>query len=1206
MSKKFVYIALFIALIFVSLSSSAASETNNVNITDASEYDIDVSNAHYAEVIEETNEAQSNIENKNNINSEIWVSPDGVGDGSTQDNPSNLTYALENIKENSIIYVLDGEYTTSRTYGIDVDNIIIKSVNPDSVIFYKNYYSFFDVKANNFMLEGITFLSSRSGEDVINWYGENGTVKDCNFINLTSSAIMAYETASNLKILNSNFINNTRYKNTVYIGAPNFVIDGCKFIGHNDIGPNAVLQGGAIYCDSPNGTIINSEFYNNEASWLGGAIFYSNFVNASIINCTFFNNSAGVDGFGGDGGAIYFELSNNSNIINCTFVNNSINDGTGGAIEGYSGEYTNIINCTFIGNKCGYDSDDDEYGGAVCWDVYNGTIMNSVFINNIAENGGALNLFYAHGTTVKNCTFINNTARTLYGGAIYSKGKDTTITNCTFIENTADFGGAIFVDTHAFNNTLSDLVFINNYGRVGGAVYWWDGTKGLLNNSIFINNTGEKGGAIYIRNTNVLVNNCIIVNSSAEFGGAIYIHGDSVNTTIKDSLFINNSAITSGGASYDVGENTTYNNCDFIGNNAVYGAIYTKSLNGVITDCNFINNTAKYGGAIYVNALNYVIENSNIINNTATAYGGAIYVGSSSENTRINNVKFENNSAAEYGGAIEYLGSNGVIANSTFVNNNALYAGAIDLDCDNVTVIDSIFDSNSAEYGGSIIVFGSSSLISSEFTGDYADVGQSIYNEGELYLKDNIINSEFASIYNEGLITSPVTVVVLNNSTVYVHKGDKFNLSAVLVDDNNNRIIGGNLSLIIENQTFSSVNYTPEGEYIIEYSINKTGKFPASGSYGNGTDVSIKNGMIVTYLNADLDISIDDIYYGNSFQINVSLKDEDGNNLSDIVSVIINGKEYLVPVTNGVGSLVVSDILDANKYQANSEYNGQNHYAVSNTTFNVLPIDPELSIVVNDTDYGEDVVVDVFLDGINGTGLTGTVTVEIDGKNYTVSVTDGYGSFIISDVLNSENYTANVFFNGSIDYNGAVNSTIFDVSPVNPELSIVVNDTDYGEDVVVDVFLNGINGTGLTGTVTIELNNKNYTLSITDGYGSLIVPDALNSGNYTASVIFNGTNNYNKVISNTTFTVNKIVENITDDNETTDIDNETSTDIDEDTTPDKEDSTESASNQENYQKDSNLLSSDNINKGISMSKTGIPILALLLLLICAPLVLRKK
>lgn len=87
----------------------------------------------------------------------------------------------------------------------------------------------------------------------------------------------------------------------------------------------------------------------------------------------------------------------------------------------------------------------------------NGTIIDSKFINNIANvgSGGALNWIGNNGIILSS-DFINNTS-SYRGGAIYWPGVECKIEDSTFIGNTGAQGGAIH-----FSNNKSFINLPNN------------------------------------------------------------------------------------------------------------------------------------------------------------------------------------------------------------------------------------------------------------------------------------------------------------------------------------------------------------------------------------------------------------------------------------------------------------------------------------------------------------------------------------------------------------------------------------------------------------------------------------------------------------------------------------------------------------------------------------------------------------------------
>ena len=261
MSRKLFPIILLLVILVMSISATSAEDISSDNYTNIED--------NHPKSMEDI--GIQNTQNNETIENIIWVSPDGTGNGTSDNDSCNFEYAMNNLKENSVIYLLDGTYNLNKKYTIELDNIIIQSVNQNNVFFNKiSSFGSIIVNSNNVLISGIIIsapIPKESTGIIITWNGENGTVNNCKFINLSApsgSAIFANKNAINLKIFDSEFIDTV---DAVYIIAPNFIIDGCNFNEGNR--NTSYSEGGAIQVESVNGTISNCKFENNHAHWWG-------------------------------------------------------------------------------------------------------------------------------------------------------------------------------------------------------------------------------------------------------------------------------------------------------------------------------------------------------------------------------------------------------------------------------------------------------------------------------------------------------------------------------------------------------------------------------------------------------------------------------------------------------------------------------------------------------------------------------------------------------------------------------------------------------------------------------------------------------------------------------------------------------------------------------------------------------------------------
>ena len=193
----------------------------------------------------------------------------------------------------------------------------------------------------------------------------------------------------------------------------------------------------------------------------------------------------------------------------------------------------NIANCRFLNNQA-------ENGGAmfnngISSGQSNPMLVNCQFLNNQAENGGAMlnNGFFGESSPVlTNCTFANNVSN-FDGGAMFSNGftgeSSPVLTNCTFSNNTSgENGGAIYIlgDNGTTNSTFTNCQFFDNSAtNHGGVLGYEDSSNGKPQfvNCTFFNNAAGAGGVLGIEvwdsgQIPPEFKNCIAWGNSSTFG----------------------------------------------------------------------------------------------------------------------------------------------------------------------------------------------------------------------------------------------------------------------------------------------------------------------------------------------------------------------------------------------------------------------------------------------------------------------------------------------------------------------------------------------------------------------------------------------------------------------------------------------------------------------------------------------------------------
>ena len=204
-------------------------------------------------------------------------------------------------------------------------------------------------------------------------------------------------------------------------------------------------NGGGIYCDNSNLTVINCAIIGNSARYNGGGIYGRN-SRLTISDCTVTANSS-MSGGGICCGGSWDGHWGLFTITNCTVTANNSRSGGGIYCGGEGTRYGpggifRITNCTISGNSA--DGQSSSYGGGIyCEDDNIFKLVDCIIAGNTASNGGA----------------------------IYFKYSNPIISNCTFAENSASNGNALACDSRS-QNYPSNLQFNNCIFWNGGNEIW--------------------------------------------------------------------------------------------------------------------------------------------------------------------------------------------------------------------------------------------------------------------------------------------------------------------------------------------------------------------------------------------------------------------------------------------------------------------------------------------------------------------------------------------------------------------------------------------------------------------------------------------------------------------------------------------------------------------------------------------------------------
>ncbi len=253
--------------------------------------------------------------------------------------------------------------------------------------------------------------------------------------------------------------------------------------------------------------------------------------------------------------------NNSSKIFNITGGNGTkligleLTKGSGGE----SGGAIVLTNAAVTIDRCWFTDNHANYGGALCFDYSDITILNSVFRNNSATVQGGAIFFMMNNSPayIANTLFDGNssTGSNAGGGAISIRAGEATFTNTTFVKNTTQMGGGAVLVMGDTNLNFYNTIFALNSASMGDDLYNY-----------------ESKATVICRNT--------IASSK------IWTSGENNQTTASIALFTDANAgdytLARNSAAIDFGDNVYA--VDAQGNELPYDIVGKERIQGVRVD----------------------------------------------------------------------------------------------------------------------------------------------------------------------------------------------------------------------------------------------------------------------------------------------------------------------------------------------------------------------------------------------------------------------------------------------------------------------------------------------------------------------------------------------------------------------------------------------------------------------------------------------
>ena len=376
------------------------------------------------------------------------------------------------------------------------------------------------------------------------------------------------------------------------------------------------------------------------------------------------------------------------------------------------------------------------------------------------------------------------------------------------------------------------------------------------------------------------------------------------------------------------------------------------------------------------------------------------------------------------------------------------------------------------------------------------------YDEGANYIYVNYSGDEYygQSSFNTTYGESIPFAIIAANVTAFEY--NDFNFTVQIFEKNGFAIPNKAISVNVDSKVYNVLT-DQKGVAILPLNL-KNGSYDVVSSYENLTASNW-----ITVLPIEFNLTACDISYGEDAIVTA----EFNRNVTGKVTFILNDLTEIINITDGKAVLTVKNlsfgIFEVKAFYTNDLFNT----TAKSTTFEVERLNSTIYLDIKEAFAGEDEVITAKTDN-----LAGNITFIIDDSEYNALIIDGKSIVTLSN-LDGGIHALKVIYNGDSYHRNATLNADFYIKTQKADIELVVNDTAYGEDIVV------VSNVNASGTVTFMLNGLIRQSQIENGTATAVF-NGLDAGVYAIKADYLGDNQTLSTSKTSTFSVLKAASSV--------------------------------------------------------------------------------